>query len=72
MTAVRKTEEHRNEWRNAPLNKMTSNAHSALQDLLSILPEDSTDLMETIFGDDAYEDNDIVKSMLEKKKSTIH
>ena len=72
-TAVKKTEENRQEWRNTSLDKKTpSSAKSALQDLLSILPEDSSDLMETIFGDDAYDDNDVVKSMLEKKKSTVH
>jgi len=77
-TAVKKTEENRQEWRNAPLDKKISNTDktkTALQDLLSIMPEVPSDLMDAIFGEyDEYynSEDDIIRSMLEKKKSTIH
>jgi len=73
--AVKKTGENREEWRNSSLDKKTpSDAKTALQDLLSVMPDAPSDWMETIFGEyeDYYKDNDIIKSMIEKKKSTIH
>ena len=70
--AVKQTELIRDEWRDATPEKKIKNTKTALQDLLSVLPDGSADLMDTLFGDDAYDDNDIVKSMMQKKKSTVH